>query len=100
MGRLLRLAACAPVFALLVWGQSSRNSAVMPRIGVYLDFEHVPASVPLEVMKRAVEDLLTAAGVSVAWRSTGQNSGTEAFSGLAVVRFKGRCEVKSPIPAS
>ena len=100
MGRLLRLAACAAVFALLVWGQNSRNDSVRPRIGVYLDFEHVPASVPLEVMERAVEDLLKPAGVSVAWRSTRQNSGTEAFSGLAVVRFKGRCEVKSPIPAS
>lgn len=100
MGRLLRLAACAPVFALLVWAQSSRNSPVTPRLGVYLEFERVPAGGQLEVMERAVEDLLKPAGVSVAWRSTGRNSGTEAFSGLAVVRFNGRCDVKSPIPAS
>lgn len=51
-------------------------------------------------MERAVEVLLKPAGVSVTWRSTSENSGMEAFSRLAVVRFKGRCEVKSPIPAS
>ena len=72
----------------------------MPRIGIYLDFERGPAGVPLEVMERAVEDLLRPAGISVAWRWTGQNSGREVFSRLAVLRFKGRCEVKSPIAAS
>ena len=100
MGQFLRLAACGLVFAFLTWAQPSQNDSVRPRIGVYLDFERIPATVPLQVMQRAVEDLLTPAGVFVVWRSAGQNSGTEAFSALAVVRFKGGCAVKSPVPAS
>lgn len=99
MGPLLRLGACAPVLVLLACAQSSRNNSVTPRIGVYLDFERVPASVPFEVMEREVEELLKPVRVSVAWRLTNSNSGREAFSGLAVVRFRGRCEVHSPIPA-
>ena len=99
--RLLVLAACAAVLALIAQGQASSGPpSISPLIGVYLDFDHIPEGVPVEVMERAVESLLKPAGVTLAWRLTGENLGTESFSGLAVLKFKGRCDVNAPRPPS
>src|SRR5215469_9156489 len=98
MWRLVQWAACATVSALIARAQLPREKPAPPLIGVYLDFESTPESVSVAVMKRAVESLLKPAGVQVAWRSVRENSGREAFSGLAVLKFRGRCEVGAPKP--
>lgn len=100
MVRTLRVAACVPILAFLASAQSSRNDAASPLIGVYMQFDREPGNVPVIVMERAVENLLKPAGIAVAWRRTRENSGTESFSDLAVLRFKGRCEAKSSLRAS
>src|SRR5581483_3264356 len=101
MPRLLHLAACVAALALIAHGQtSSGKQPISPLIGVYLDFDHLPEGVPVQVMEHAVENLLKPAGVTLAWRLSNQNLGTEAFSGLAVLKFKGRCDAQAPKPPS
>lgn len=96
MLRLLQLAACATVFALLAWAQLPRDKSALPLIGVYLDFDSAPETASVNAMEHAVESLLQPAGVRVAWRSMRENSGHEAFSGLAVMKFRGRCAARGP----
>jgi hypothetical protein len=100
MPRVLQVGVCAAVLAQIAWAQAPPAKAISPHIGVYLDFDHVPESVPLEVMKRAAEGLLKPSGITLAWRLTSENRGTESFSGLAVLEFKGRCGIDPPLAAS
>ena len=98
--RLVLVAACAAVFARSNLAQTPRNQPVSPLIGVYLDFDHAPGAVSIEAMKRVVENLFKPAGLTLAWRLSGENTGTETFSGLAVLKFRGYCETTAPKPAS
>lgn len=100
MPRVLHLALCAAVLAQIVWAQAPPAKSISPLIGVYLDFDHIPESVPVDVMERAVEGLLKPSGITLAWRLMSENRGTESFSGLAVLKFKGRCDIGPPLPAS
>jgi hypothetical protein len=96
MPRVLHLAFCTAGVAQIVFAQSMPLKPASPRIGIYLDFDHVPQSAPMDVMKRAVEGLLRPSGVTLAWRLANENRGTESFSELAVLKFKGRCDTNAP----
>lgn len=100
MWRLFHLAAYATAFALFAWAETPPAKPAAPLVGVYMDFDHAPQRVPVEVMKRAVEGLLKPAGIRLAWRSVSDNLGKEAFPQLAVLKFKGRCEGIAPGPGS
>jgi hypothetical protein len=100
MWRLLQLAACAPALALSALAQTPTKSPNMPLVGVYLEFDHVPEGVSVNAMERSVETLLKPAGVALAWRQIRENAGKEAFSRLAVLKFKGRCDLRAPRVAS
>lgn len=65
-----------------------------------MDFDHVPDTVSVEAMKRAVEHVLSASGIRVAWRRIEENHGTEAFARLAVLKFEGHCSAEAPRSAS
>jgi len=95
MRRSIHFAATATLFALLA---RAADDPTPPLVGVYLSFDALPESVSVEVMKSAVERLLKPAGIALAWRMTAENSGKEAFAGLAVLRFKGRCLPTAPGP--
>jgi hypothetical protein len=57
-----------------------------------LDFDSVPGAAAVEVMKKEVDSLLK--GVSLNWRMVKENHGDEPFSGLVVLKFKGRCKAE------
>ncbi len=99
MRRLLFLAPCAALFALLTSAQTT-DKPVRPLIGVYMHFDHVPEGVSIETMKRAAENLLKPAGIRLAWRLTSENHGSEPFSALAVLKFQGRCQAQGLLPDS
>ena len=87
------------VSAALAAGVASAAGNARP-VGVYLSFESMPTAASIEIMKRAVENLLEPAGVTLAWRLTSENSGDESFAQLAVIRFKGTCRSTAPQPPS
>ncbi len=100
MLRLFEVAACAAVFALIAKAETPLPRPVLPLIGVYMNFDHVPEGVSVQVMERAVENILKPSGVQLVWRLTKENAGREAFAGLAVLNFKGLCQVRAPRPVS
>jgi len=66
-----------------------------PTVGVFLDFDSVPGKVPVEVMKKEVASLLKSSGVELDWRLLGENTGSESFDGLVVLKFQGTCRVEA-----
>jgi hypothetical protein len=92
------------VFVLVAWAAVSVSPAFAedpdvpkgkPSVGVYLDFDSVPGVVPLEIMKREVDKILKPSGVALDWRLTRENHGDEAFAGLVVLRFRGKCKIET-----
>ena len=63
-------------------------------IGVFIDFDSVPAPMAVTAMKREVGTIMKPTGFRVDWRKLKENRGTESFDGLVVVRFKGKCHVQ------
>jgi hypothetical protein len=94
MVRAIWLAAGAALTALLSFGQTPPASKDIPSVGVYIDFDSVPASVPMDVMKHEVDKILKPSGVALDWRLTSQNHGDEVFAGLVVLKFKGKCKLE------
>ena len=95
MPRVLIVAAGAALTALLGFAQNPSVSKNMPSVGVFLDFDSAPGSVPVEAMKKEVDKILKPSGVSLDWRLAGESHGDEAFSGLVVLKFKGKCKVEN-----
>jgi hypothetical protein len=94
MVRALRVAAVAAFSALVSFGQNPPASKNIPSVGVYLDFDSVPGAVPVDVMKNEVDKILKPSGVALDWRLTSENHGDEVFSGLVVLKFKGKCKLE------
>lgn len=63
-------------------------------IGVYIDFDAAPSAMAVAAMKREVGAIMKSTGLKMNWRKLKENRGTEAFDGLVVVRFKGKCHVQ------
>jgi hypothetical protein len=94
MVRALRVAALAAFSALLTFGQNPPASKNIPSVGVFLDFDSVPGAVPVDVMKKEVDKILKPSGVALDWRMASENHGDEVFSGLVVLKFKGKCKLE------
>jgi hypothetical protein len=94
MPRVFMLAAGAAFTALLGFAQNPPAPRNVPSVGVFLDFDSVPGSVPMEVMKTEVDKILKPSGVALNWRMTSENHGDEAFAGLVVLKFKGKCKLE------
>jgi hypothetical protein len=94
MVRAFWLVACAALTALLSFGQNPPASKNIPSVGVFLDFDSVPGSVPVDVMKKEVDKILKPSGVALDWRLTSENHGDEVFNGLVVLKFKGKCKLE------
>jgi hypothetical protein len=65
-----------------------------PSVGVFMDFDAKPANIAVDAMKREVDEIMRPAGLRVDWRQVGENRGAEAFTGVVVVKFKGKCQVQ------
>ncbi len=95
MAQVFILAAGAALSVLLVQAQDPPASAAKPSVGVYLDFDSAPGPVAVETMKQEVDDILKPSGVSLDWRLAKENHGDEAFAGLVVQKFKGKCRIET-----
>jgi hypothetical protein len=59
-----------------------------------MDFDVVPNAPSLEAMEAEVQRLLQPSGIALDWKLARDNRGEQAFSGLVVVKFKGRCQAE------
>jgi hypothetical protein len=64
-------------------------------VGVVLDFDQVPGKVPVEVMKKEVDALLKASGITLDWRTAGGPNGSASFDDLVFFKFQGQCKADS-----
>jgi hypothetical protein len=87
----LALGVAIPVLA---FAQGSVQTSLSPSVGVYMDFDSAPGVASLETMKKEVNQLLQPSGISLNWRLTKENRGDEAFSGLVVIQFRGKCKAE------
>ena len=94
MARALRFAIYAAMAAVTVSAGTLPEQHLTPSVGVYMDFDSTPGDASVEVMKKEVDDLLKPSGVTLGWRLAKENQGKETFSGLVVLKFRGRCRVE------
>jgi hypothetical protein len=87
----LFLAALAVAAVLAPPGYAEKKE---PSVGIFVDFDAPPAPMAVEAMKRELGVIMKPTGLGLDWRELKENTGTEAFAGLVVVRFKGRCHVQ------
>jgi hypothetical protein len=81
------------IFTAAILAVPSAFAQSVPSVGVFLDFDSVPGTASVEVMKKEVNTLLK--GISLKWRMLNENHGNELFAGLVVFKFKGSCKVEA-----
>jgi hypothetical protein len=65
---------------------------------VYTEFEHEPPPLVVDSLKRELTSIMSPAGMPLEWRSLAAPRTGETFSELAVVTFKGTCDLSGLIP--
>jgi hypothetical protein len=92
--RALSFAACLLISALLASGETPPEKLVSPSVAIFMDFDSQPGVASVQVMEKEVDALLKPSGVTLNWRLARDNDGTETFSGLVVMKFRGQCRVE------
>jgi len=65
---------------------------------LYARFEHEPSAPVLDTLKRELALLMSPVGLDFEWRSLAAHRDGEVFPQLAVVTFKGACDLSGLIP--
>jgi hypothetical protein len=63
------------------------------RITLYTEFQEQPPDRVVQALEDELESVFGPTGLHVRWRSLAQNHGDEVSAQLAVIRFKGKCDV-------
>ena len=83
--------------SLAVWpalgGTVTVSAVPAAPIALYVDFQQTPPRTVLDAVEEEVENIMTPAGMRLEWRSLAGVHGNEVSAELAVVRFKGRCDI-------
>ena len=65
--------------------------AEQPPIAIVYEFEQEPTAGSYSALVEETQTLLDPAGIRVVWRKQGSQSGSESFSQVVFVRYKGAC---------
>src|SRR5215471_18360736 len=82
------LAAGIAVAALWSFGQPL---PAPPQLAIMMKFDVAPPAAVLESMQHEVAKIFEPAGIHLVWRLLEQNDGSELFSHVVVLRFRGMC---------
>jgi len=74
-------------------GWSETREAMFAPITLYTQFEQAPPDGVLEALQGEVESIMAPIGLRFEWRDLGKGGGHEVSAELAVVTFKGRCDI-------
>lgn len=94
----MRVRALSLLLAALPAAAGSRVSALhldppVPPVALYTSFQYPPSADVIAAMHAELDSILAPAGVQFQWRSLANNHGNEVSAQLAVLTFKGRCDV-------
>lgn len=67
-------------------------------IRLYVQFQHQPPDAVLEAIQVELENIMVPAGMGFEWRSLAATQGNEVSIELAVIHFKGACDVNDLAP--
>jgi hypothetical protein len=71
-----------------------------PPVALYTSFLHSPSRVVESILQDEVETIMAPLGMHFEWRSLASARGTEVAAELAVITFKGRCDIAGLLPHS
>ncbi len=91
-----RIAFCLVLAALPILGQVPEGQ--VPDIALYYDFEHQPPPVVQNALEGETVAILTPMRQTIEWRSLAKVRPGEVATELAVVTFKGSCDLLQPLP--
>jgi hypothetical protein len=69
-------------------------------VALYTSFLHSPSRVVESILQDEVETIMAPLGMHFEWRSLASVRGTEVAAELAVITFKGRCDIAGLLPHS
>jgi hypothetical protein len=69
------------------------------RVTIIMEFEQQPSPICADAMRKEVESIMRPCGVGWEWRLLDDSVSKEAFSHLAVVRFRGACQSIAVLPS-
>jgi hypothetical protein len=75
----------------------SAERLVMP-VALYTSFPQSPSQMVVQTLQDEVETIMGPLGMRFAWRSLSSARGTEVATELAVITFKGRCDIAGLMP--
>jgi cytochrome c553 len=91
-----RIICCLALAALPMLGETPERT--IPDIALYYDFQHQPPGAVQKALEQEATSILEPMGETIEWRPlSGVRPGDVAVD-LAVLTFKGRCELSQPIP--
>ena len=74
-------------------GWSETRGAMFAPITLYMQFQQAPPEGVLQALQDEVESIMAPIGLRFEWRNLAQTQGHEVSAELAVVTFKGRCDI-------
>jgi hypothetical protein len=89
---------CLALAALPAFG--GQRAASLAPIALYTQFQQDPPQAVLESLQAELESIMAPMGLSFEWRPLGAPGGNQVSVELAVVAFKGRCDVAGLLPRS
>jgi len=97
MSRLVLLLAFASASAFGA-GPETPQERPQTRVGIYFDFEGDASDLSIQEMEQEAAKIFAPAGIQLLWRNVNSNAGTEPFSDVMVLRFRGDCRARSGVP--
>ena len=88
---MITLILCLALAALPAFGGG--QPARIVRITLYTDFQETPPDGVVQALQEELESVMTPSGLHFQWRSLAANRGDEVSVQLAVIRFKGKCDI-------
>ena len=82
--------------AMPLWG--AQEEATLPPIALYTHFQEEPPAVVLDSMQAEVQSIMAPMGLKFRWLDLAGSDGKQVSVELAVIDFKGRCDVGGLTP--
>ncbi len=91
-----RIICCLVLAALPMPGQTSERT--IPDIALYYDFQHQPPEAVQEALEQETTTILEPMGETIEWRPLAKVRPGDVAVDLAVLSFKGSCDLSVPAP--
>jgi hypothetical protein len=87
----MRAMYCAVIFACLIVPGLAKTNSVPATVTFAYHFQDAVPDLAFEQLKAEVSDLMEASDIRTEWRDRSEISGSDRFSNLIVVDFRGQC---------